>query len=110
MQIRAEPVKFYLNHPAPCPYLEGREEQRILIPLAGDPDTAQEQASFFTRLGFRRSQNMLYRPQCPSCSACISLRIIVNDFRPSATQARISRRNRDLIWQESTLADCAAHY
>lgn len=111
MMIRSEPVKFYLNHPAPCPYLPDRDEQRILIPLAHDAETAQEQTSFFTRLGFRRSQNMLYRPQCPSCNACISLRILASQFRPSATQARLHRRNHDLIWRESTLAECAVkHY
>lgn len=104
----SEPVKVYLNHPASCPYLPDREEQRILIPLSHDAAVAQEQTSFFTRLGFRRSQNMLYRPQCPSCMACVSLRILANDFRAASTQAKIHRRNSDLIWREIPLADCAA--
>lgn len=102
-----EPVRVYLNHPAPCPYLPGLEEQRILIPLAEDFETAQEQASFFTRLGFRRSQNMLYRPQCPSCMACQSLRIVVDAFQHSETQARVVRRNNQFVWQETSLTKAA---
>lgn len=100
-------VKVYITQPTPCPYLPDRDEQRLLIPLSEDMALAQEQASFFTRLGFRRSQNVMYRPNCQACSACISYRILVNDFAPKATQARLHKRNRHFIWEENGLAASA---
>lgn len=89
----------YISRPAPCPYLAERTEQRILLPLAREDGKASEQLSFFTRLGFRRTQNFLYRPNCASCNQCISYRLVVADFKPTVTQARIARRNQDLWWQ-----------
>lgn len=108
MNMRGDPIRIYLNRPAPCPYLANRIEQRLLIPLAADDETAAEQLGFFTQLGFRRSQNVMYRPQCPACTACISYRLVTANFKPSATQARTARRNRDLIWEELNLLEAAA--
>lgn len=101
------PVKIYLNRPSPCPYLPHREEQRLLVPLAHEPDLAHEQIGFFTQLGFRRSQNVMYRPQCPGCTACISYRVRAADFAPSATQLRTIRRNAALTWREIDLHTAA---
>lgn len=39
---------------------------------------------------------MLYSPRCPSCQACVSVRIPVERFRPSKTQKRIAKRNADI--------------
>jgi leucyl-tRNA---protein transferase len=89
----------YISQPAPCPYLPGKTEQRILLSLSRDGQQAMDQLSFFTRLGFRRTQNFIYRPNCQSCNACISYRIDVKRFKPGITQARILRRNKDLWWQ-----------
>ncbi|TMV66814.1 arginyltransferase, partial [Thioclava sp. BHET1] len=47
--------------------------------------------------GFRRSQNVLYRPSCAECSACLSARIRVADFKPSRSQRRTLKRNDDLL-------------
>jgi arginine-tRNA-protein transferase len=49
-----------------------------------------------SKQGFRRSQNVLYRPACASCSACLSARIDVAKFAPSRSQKRILRRNAAL--------------
>ena len=49
-----------------------------------------------SKQGFRRSQNVLYRPACASCSACFSARIDVAKFAPSRSQKRILRRNAAL--------------
>ncbi|MGE3770504.1 MAG: arginyltransferase [Bdellovibrionales bacterium] len=100
----------YISQPAPCPYLPNRNEQRILLPLAKDNAVATEQLSFFTRLGFRRTQQFMYRPNCQTCQACISYRVIVKDFKPSVTQARIARRNKDLWWQKEESPNLLAMY
>lgn len=84
-------LDFYLTAPAPCPYLDGLEEQRILTIL----DTATHAAALPVLLqnGFRRSQQILYRPNCATCRACISVRLRLRDFTPDAGQRRILRKN-----------------
>lgn len=50
-----------------------------------------------TQVGFRRSQNIAYRPACEACDACVSVRIPVHAFEASRSQRRVLRRNDDLI-------------
>ncbi|NWM05837.1 arginyltransferase, partial [Klebsiella quasipneumoniae] len=49
-----------------------------------------------TIAGFRRSQNIAYRPACEACDACVSVRLPVADFTFSRSQRRILARNSDL--------------
>ena len=86
--------QFYVTAPQPCPYLHGRAERKLFTALQGDG--AGELNNALSRQGFRRSQNVLYRPSCESCVACMSARIRVADFQPSRTQRRILRRNTGL--------------
>lgn len=46
--------------------------------------------------GFRRSGDQSYRPHCPNCNACQSVRVLVNDFMPSKSQKRSLKRNKHL--------------
>ncbi len=48
------------------------------------------------RIGFRRSQSVAYRPSCAGCTACVSVRIVADQFQPSATQRKLLRRHSDL--------------
>lgn len=50
-----------------------------------------------THGGFRRSQNIAYRPTCDDCSACISVRVVVDQFIETKSFRRIQRANRDLV-------------
>ncbi|MFK7752098.1 MAG: arginyltransferase [Sedimentitalea sp.] len=86
--------QFYVTAPQPCPYLEGRMERKLFTALQGD--NADKLNNSLSQQGFRRSQNVLYRPYCADCSACLSARINVADFAPSRSQRRISARNRAL--------------
>ncbi|NBO21042.1 MAG: arginyltransferase [Rhodobacteraceae bacterium] len=87
--------QFYVTAPQPCPYLDGRMERKLFTALQGDQ--AQQLNDTLSKQGFRRSQNVLYRPSCAECSACLSARIRVDAFAPSRTQRRISRTNADLM-------------
>lgn len=49
-----------------------------------------------TLSGFRRSQTIAYRPACEECSACVSVRVRVNEFTPSRGARRIQRHNTDV--------------
>ncbi|MDH5797015.1 MAG: arginyltransferase [Paracoccaceae bacterium] len=86
--------QFYVTAPQPCPYLDGRLERKLFTALQGDHAGALNDA--LSKQGFRRSQNVLYRPSCADCSACHSARIRVADFKPSKTQKRIIHRNAHL--------------
>ena len=86
--------QFYVTAPQPCPYLHGRAERKLFTALTGD--SANELNNTLSRQGFRRSQNVLYRPSCESCVACMSARVRVSEFHPSRTQKRIARRNSHL--------------
>ena len=50
-----------------------------------------------TQTGFRRSQTIAYRPACESCRACVSVRVLVDDFRPSQEPAPRAARQADII-------------
>ena len=52
------------------------------------------------RIGFRRSQTVAYRPSCLDCQACVSVRVVTGEFKPSSTQKRDIKRNRDLVVTE----------
>jgi arginyl-tRNA--protein-N-Asp/Glu arginylyltransferase len=82
--------QFYVTAPQPCPYLEGRMERKLFTALQGEH--AQKLNDTLSKQGFRRSQNVLYRPSCAECSACLSARIRVADFEPSRTQRRVTKR------------------
>lgn len=86
--------QFYVTAPQPCPYLDGRTERKLFTSLQGEDADSLNNA--LSRQGFRRSQNVLYRPSCAECSACLSARIVVSEFALSRTQRRILRRNQDI--------------
>jgi len=87
--------QFYVTAPQPCPYLDGRMERKLFTALQGEH--ASQLNDTLSQQGFRRSQNVLYRPSCAECSACLSARINVSKFSPSKTQRRTQRKNEDLV-------------
>ncbi|MBD1205129.1 MAG: arginyltransferase [Rhodobacteraceae bacterium] len=86
--------QFYVTAPQPCPYLEGRMERKLFTALQGEH--AQKLNDSLSKQGFRRSQNVLYRPSCAECSACLSARIRVADFAPRRIHRRILKKGADL--------------
>lgn len=87
--------QFYVTAPQPCPYLPGQSERKLFTALTGDGARALNDT--LSKQGFRRSQNVLYRPACSECTACLSARIRVADFQPSRSQKRTLARNGHLV-------------
>ncbi len=85
------PQFFYTTAPLPCPYVAGRTERKVVTEISG-PD-AESLHDRLSRAGFRRSHNIAYAPVCPSCNACVPIRIPVQRFEPGRTLKRIIRRN-----------------
>ena len=86
--------EFYVTAPQPCPYLAGRLERKLFTHLS--PDKPSLLVDNLLRGGFRRSQNIAYMPYCEGCHACVSVRVLVDEFKAGRTMRRIEARNRHL--------------
>ena len=115
--VMSAPVRFprfFVTNPGPCPYLPGRTERKVFTELNGPH--ADELNDALGRIGFRRSQNVAYRPSCIDCKACVSVRVLTNEFEPNATQRKILRRNADIdvqacrAWSTSEQYDLLRRY
>lgn len=84
----------FLAPPEPCSYLPDRTA-RLEYAFASDM-TAGEYAELMLS-GWRRFGHALFRPQCPHCTACISLRVDVARFRPSRSQRRVRKANEGRV-------------
>jgi arginine-tRNA-protein transferase len=100
--------QFYLTAPQPCPYLPGRLERKVFTHLIGD--RARGINDILTQGGFRRSQNIAYRPACETCRSCVSVRVLVDEFKPGASFRRTLRNNADLIGAERTAKATSEQY
>jgi len=92
--------QFYVTAPQPCPYLEGRMERKLFTALQGE--NAEKLNNSLSQQGFRRSQNVLYRPSCAECSACLSTRIDVARFALNKSQKRTKKHNAHVTRRSSS--------
>ncbi len=100
--------QFYLTAPSPCPYLGGKEERKVFTHLVGE--RAGELNDILTHGGFRRSQSIAYRPACEACRACVSVRVISADFRPTRSMRRILDRNSDMVGEMRVAVPTSEQY
>ncbi|MET3925781.1 arginyltransferase [Devosia sp. 2618] len=89
-----ETTQLFLTAAMPCPYLPGKQERKLFTHLTGK--RAASLHHLLSENGFRRSQNLIYRPACEGCNACQSVRIVANDFEASGRFRRVLRHNDDL--------------
>ncbi len=73
------------------------------LPLSDGPQVNDA----LTQVGFRRSQNIAYRPACEACDACVSARIPVAEYDFSKSERRVLDRNqrltRHIVEAEATM-------
>ena len=100
--------QFYLTAPSPCPYLPGKEERKVFTHLVGE--RAHGLNDLLTHGGFRRSQSIAYRPACEACRACVSVRVIADEFRPTKSMKRVAERNEDIIGEMRALVPTSEQY
>lgn len=94
MTIRQSKPDLYLSMPHPCSYLDGRMSTILFV----DPQRTlnKDEYGAFVRQGFRRSGDLVYRPHCQGCSACVAVRVPVREFAPTRGQRRVWNRNPDI--------------
>ena len=100
--------QFYLTAPSPCPYLPGKEERKVFTHFVGE--RAGELNDLLTHGGFRRSQSIAYRPACDTCRACVSVRVIAAEFKPSRNMRRVQERNADVVGDMRTPQPSSEQY
>jgi len=94
MTIRQNKPDLYLSMPHPCSYLAGRMSTILFV----DPQRILSAGEYgaFVRQGFRRSGDLIYRPHCQGCCACVAVRVPVREFAPTRGQRRVWSRNHDI--------------
>ncbi len=99
---------FYLSPPHTCAYHEDRSSSSLFM----DPEVILDEQGYSVMLqqGFRRSGNLVYRPHCENCHACIAVRIPVLQFKATRAQKRTLKRNRDLVIYECPTKFNAEHF
>lgn len=83
----------FLSEREKCLYLPDRLSRHQFFDCGG---IGPEAYQFLMEHGFRRSGQLVYRPCCPTCRECVSLRVPVAAFQPSRSQRRVLRRNADI--------------
>lgn len=90
-----ENTQLFLTAPMPCPYLPGKQERKLFTHLTGKRAIALHH--LLSENGFRRSQNLIYRPACDGCAACQSVRIVAGEFQLSKSYRRVLKDNADIV-------------
>jgi arginine-tRNA-protein transferase len=84
----------FLAPASPCGYL--REQTWRLEYELVDELSPREYLERMEQ-GWRRFGRALFRPRCPACSACRSLRVVVDRFQPNRSQRRVRKANAGRI-------------
>ena len=87
-------VRLFRTSDHPCSYLENQSAKTLFL----DPAIKINQRlhTIFSHKGYRRSGQLLYKPDCELCNACVSCRIPITTFRPRKSHQRIIKLNQDL--------------
>ena len=90
----AEELRVFHTGEHVCGYFPDRIARDLVIDPR-DPRLAQHYPVALG-WGFRRSGDLVYRPHCRGCRACLAVRIPLADFTPNRGQRRCLARNADI--------------
>jgi arginine-tRNA-protein transferase len=100
----------FTTPPHPCAYFPDRVATTGYEYVA---ELSAEELQDRLDTGWRKFGHTLFRPTCPTCSACRSVRVPVATFRPDRSQRRAWASNRDVtlsIGEPSVTAENLALY
>ena len=87
-------LQYYITPPHDCSYLAGKSARMVFLDPAHKIEVVT--LSELSRVGFRRSGDFVYRPECHLCRQCLSSRVPVNSFVMNSQQKKAWKRNQDL--------------
>ena len=89
--LPTDDLRLFQTGSHPCGYWPEREARDLVL----DPRDPRLGRFYPQALewGFRRSGDIVYRPHCPGCRACVAVRIPVQAFAPNRSQRRCLARN-----------------
>ncbi len=89
-----EELRLFQTGEHACGYWPERQARDLVL----DPQDERLGALYPMALtwGFRRSGDLVYRPHCEACRACVPVRIPVERFNPDRSQRRCLTHNADL--------------
>lgn len=90
----SEELRLFQTGDHPCGYWPERQARDLVL----DPQDPRLGTVYPQALasGFRRSGDLVYRPHCQRCRACVPVRIPVQRFTPDRSQRRCAARNVDV--------------
>ena len=80
----------FTSAPSPCAYLPDRPAQ---LHYELRPEMRPDEYATKLMAGWRRFGPVLFRPRCPSCRRCQSLRVPVSSYTPNQSQRRAWKKN-----------------
>ena len=94
MGTDADNLRMFRTGTHACGYWADREARDLVL----DPHDPRLPQLYPQALdwGFRRSGDIVYRPSCAGCQACVAVRVPVASFRPDRSQRRCLKRNADV--------------
>lgn len=97
-----------MTAPHNCSYLDSIQATTAFV----DPDVHVD-GQLYSRLsemGFRRSGPYLYKPHCSHCQSCVPARIPVQQFKPSRSQSRCWKHNKDIMVEQVSVINEGEHF
>ena len=87
-------LQYYITPPHDCSYLDNKTSRMVFLDPTHKIDVVT--LSELSRVGFRRSGDFTYRPECNLCRQCISSRVPAQEFQMNSVQKKAWKRNQDL--------------
>lgn len=87
-------LQYYITPPHDCSYLDNKSARMVFLDPIHRIDVVT--LSELSRVGFRRSGDFVYRPECHLCRQCLSCRVPVDEFEMNSMQKKAWKRNQDL--------------
>ena len=79
-------LQYYITPPHDCSYLENKSARMVFLDPIHRIDVVT--LSELSRVGFRRSGDFVYRPECHLCRQCLSCRVPAHDFEMNSVQKK----------------------
>ncbi|MGF1750544.1 MULTISPECIES: arginyltransferase [Vibrio] len=103
MNMASQQIRIGLTTNQPCSYIKEQEERVAIVLEKYCHD--EEHFEMLLANGFRRSGDVIYKPQCDHCQSCQALRVAIPEFEASRSQKRLLSKSTHLSWTIKTELD-----